>query len=80
MRVNDGVNLLSYKRELNEFPPIGQFKGVTMQRAPRRGAGADQEVQFQRLKDDILVRLLANISDMFPHVELIDAMQVLYAL
>ena len=76
MQEEDGYNLALFKQELEDNPD-GKFKGQVIQVDPRRGAGGqNQREEFQALRARILGLLLRNIQDRFPHVDLLDAMQV----
>lgn len=73
MQNTDGTRLGMFKEELRDNNNL--FRGCDITRQPLRG-GADPEQQLQRVKDNFLHQLEANLMARFPNVPLLEAMQV----
>lgn len=72
-QANDGVYMHQMEDMLHEH---GSYKGQVLSEAPGRGERQGQRETFIAARTQILENLLANIRQRFPHVDLLDAMQI----
>lgn len=69
-----GANLGEF---MKGFHANGKYKEVEIETSGGRRAG-DLIAAFERIRDELIDQLVANLERRFPQLELIDAMKVCY--